>query len=436
MEASLLSRPGWARPARPICSEKDVMRNRDNIIIGLDIGTTKICALAAEANTNGPLNIIGFGQAPSEGIRKGVVVNIERTVQAIQQAVRECELMSGTQIKGVYAGIAGQHIGGMNTRGTVTVLNNRTVSEEDIRRVIESCEPINIPGDREVLHILPQEFIVDDQDGVHNPLGMAGIRLESSVHVVTCSTTSGQNIVKCCNLSNLDVLDVVLEPLASAQAVLSQDEKELGVVLVDIGGGTTDIAIYREGSIVHTSVIPLGGNHLTNDIAIGLSTPLSEAEHLKHEHGVALNRLVKADEMIQVPSVGGRKSRTLDKMVMTGIIEDRFREIFEKVSLEIDRSSFRNVIASGVVITGGSSIMPGADDLAAEVLDFKVRVGFPENITGLAEMVNSPMHATGVGLLRYALQNGEMRHTPLFSGHHTMFGKASQKVRDWLQEFF
>ena len=412
------------------------MRNRENIIIGLDIGTTKICCLAAEANPNGPLNVVGFGQAPSVGIRKGVVVNIEKTVQAIQRAVRECELMCGTQIKGVYAGIAGQHIGGINSHGMVTVQNNRTVSDEDVRRVIEAAQAINIPGDREVLHILPQEFIVDDQDGVHNPMGMAGIRLEVNVHIVTCSATSGQNIVKCCNLAGLDVLDVVLEPLASAQAVLSQDERELGVVLVDIGGGTTDIAIYSLGSIVHTSVIPLGGNHLTNDIAIGLSTPLGEAERLKHEHGVALTRLVEPEEMIQVPSVGGRKSRNLDKLVMAQVIEDRFREIFEKVSLEIDRSRYRNVIASGVVITGGSSIMPGADELAADMLGFKVRVGFPENVTGLNEMVYSPMHATGVGLLRYALNNGEMRHTPLFTSDHNLLDRFSRRVKEWMQEIF
>jgi cell division protein FtsA len=412
------------------------MRNRENLIVGLDIGTTKICALAAEADGGDVLNVVGFGAAPSDGIRKGVVVNIEKTVRAIQKAVRECELMSGAQIKGVFTGIAGHHIQGINSHGMVTVQNNRTVTEDDIRRVIEAAQAISIPSDREVLHILPQDFIVDDQDGVQNPLGMSGIRLEVNVHIVTCSATSGQNIVKCSNLAGLDVIDVVLEPLASAQAVLSQDERELGVVLVDIGGGTTDIAIYSAGSIVHTSVLALGGNHLTNDIAIGMSTPLAEAEALKHQHGVALTKLVEPDEMIQVPSVGGRKSRTLDKRLLADIIEPRFREIFELVGKEIDKSKYRNVIASGVVITGGSSLMPGADELAADILNFPVRVGFPENISGLNEMIYSPMYATAVGLLRFGLNNGQLRSTPLFSGDHTLLNKMSRRMREWVQEFF
>lgn len=412
------------------------MRNREQVVVGLDIGTTKICALAAEADGGVQLNVVGFGQARSEGIRKGVVVNIEKTVRAIEQAVRECQLMCGTPIKEVFVGIAGHHIQGINSHGMVTVQNNRTVSEEDIRRVIDAAQTISIPGDREVLHILPQDFIVDDQDGVQNPLGMSGIRLEVDVHIVTCSATSGQNVVKCCNLAELDVADVVLEPLASAQAVLSQDERELGVVLVDIGGGTTDIAIYSAGSIVHTSVLALGGNHLTNDIAIGLSTPLAEAESLKHKHGVAMTTLVEPEEMIQVPSVGGRKSRNLDKRVIAEIIEPRLREVYELINQEIDKSAYRHVIASGVVITGGCSLMPGADDLGADILQFPVRVGFPENLAGLNEMIYSPMHATGVGLLRYAQGNGMHRSMPLFSGDLTMLNRFSRRMRDWVNEFF
>ena len=412
------------------------MRNRENIIVGLDIGTTKICALAAELDGGDVLNVVGFGAAVSDGMRKGVVVNIEKTVRAIQKAVRECELMSGAQIKSVFTGIAGHHIQGINSQGMVTVHNNRTVTDEDIRRVIEAAQAISIPSDREVLHILPQDFIVDDQDGVQNPLGMSGIRLEVNVHIVTCSATSGQNIVKCCNLAGLDVSDVVLEPLASAQAVLSQDEKELGVVLVDIGGGTTDIAIYSGGSIVHTSVLAVGGNHITNDIAIGLSTPLAEAEALKHEEGVALTKLVEPEEMIQVPSVGGRKSRTLDKRLLAGVIEPRYREVFELVGQEIDKSGYRNVIASGAVITGGSSIMPGADELAADILKFPVRVGFPENIAGLNEMIYSPMYATGVGLLRYGLGNGQLRPAPLFSAHNTLLNRMSRRMRELVADFF
>lgn len=412
------------------------MRNRDNIIVGLDIGTTKICAMAAEVDGGRPLKVVGFGQSTSDGIRKGVVIDIEKTVRSIQQALRECELMCGVQIKEVLAGIAGHHIQGINRDGMVTVQNNRTVSDEDIRRVIEAAQAINIPNDREILHILPQDFIVDEQDGVQNPRGMMGIRLEVDVHIVTCSTTSAQNIIKCCNLAGLEVSNIVLEPLASAQAVLSEDEKELGVVLVDIGGGTGDIAIYSNGSIVHTSVLALGGNHLTQDIAIGLSTPISEAETLKHEHGVASTNLVDADEMIEVPSVGGRRTRTLEKRLLASIIESRLREIYELIGAEIDRSNYRHVIASGVVITGGSSIMPGADELASEILKFPTRVGFPEDVAGLTETVYSPMYATGVGLLRYGLSNGEESYVPQFAVDASMLNRVSRRMREWVQDIF
>ena len=412
------------------------MRNRENLIVGVDIGTTKICVLAAEPAPGGMLNVIGFGQAPSEGIRKGVVVNIEKTVRAIQQAVRECELMCGMQIREVYAGIAGHHIQGMNSRGMVTVHNNRTVSEEDVRRVIEAAQAVKIPNDREVLHILPHEFIVDDQDGVQNPLGMSGIRLEVNVHIVTCSATSGQNIVKCCNLAGLEVAEVVLEPLASAQAVLSQDEKELGVVLVDIGGGTSDIAVYSGGSIVHTSVLALGGNHLTNDIAIGLSTPLAEAERLKHEYGVALAKLVEPDDMVAVPSVGGRKARTLDRRLLAEVVEPRLREMFELIGREIDNSGYRHVIASGLVLTGGSSLMPGADELAAEILKLPVRVGYPDNVTGLTETITNPKHATGVGLLRYGLGEGRSSFVSAPQADANLLGRAGRKMREWVADLF
>jgi cell division protein FtsA len=364
------------------------------------------------------------------------VIDIDKTVRSIQQAVRECELMSGVQVKEVLAGIAGHHIQGINSHGMVTVHNNRSVSDEDIRRVIEAAQAISIPNDREVLHILPQDFIVDDQDGVQNPHGMSGIRLEVDVHIVTCSATSAHNIIKCCNLAGLEVTNIVLEPLASAQAVLSEDEKELGVVLVDIGGGTGDIAVYSAGSIVHTSVLAVGGNHLTNDIAIGLSTPLAEAETLKHEHGVALSKLVDPDDMVEVPSVGGRRTRTLEKRLLADIIEPRFREIFELVGQEIDRSNFRHVIASGVVITGGSSIMPGADELGAEILKFPTRVGFPEDLSGLTETVYSPMHATGVGLLRYGLGHEETGYLTHFGAEPTVLNRVSRRMREWVQELF
>ena len=406
----------------------------NNLIVGLDIGTTKICAIAVEADDIEELNVVGVGTAKSEGLRKGVVVNIEKTVKAIKKAVEECELMCGTQIRSVYAGIAGHHIRGQNSRGMVTVYHNRIVTDEDIRRVIDAAQVL-IPNDREILHILPQEFIVDDQDGVQNPLGMAAARLEVNVHIVTGSVTSAQNIIKCCNQSGLDVEDIVLEPLSSSQAVLSPDEQEVGVVLVDIGGGTTDVTIYSEGSIVHTAVLALGGNHLTHDIAIGMGAPLHEAEEIKHNFGVAMTSMVKEDEMIEVPSVGGRNNRTMKKRVLASIIEDRFREIFELIAHEIEKTHFHTLMASGVVITGGTCIMPGADQLASQVLNLPVRVGFPENITGLREMIYSPKYATSVGLVRYGITSNQGKLN--FVGDDTnLFHKVSRRMKDWMQNFF
>ncbi len=406
----------------------------NNLTVGLDIGTTKICAIAVEGADIEALNVVGVGTAKSDGLRKGVVVNIEKTVKAIKKAVEECELMCGTQIRSVFAGIAGHHIRGQNSRGMVTVYHNRIVTDEDIRRVIDAAQVL-IPNDREVLHILPQEFIVDDQDGVQNPLGMAAARLEVNVHIVTGSVTSAQNIIKCCNQSGLDVEDIVLEPLSSSQAVLSPDEQEVGVVLVDIGGGTTDVTIYSEGSIVHTAVLALGGNHLTHDIAIGLGAPLHEAEEIKHNFGVAMSSMVKEDEMIDVPSVGGRNNRTMKKRVLASIIEDRFREIFELIAHEIEKTHFHTLMASGVVITGGTCIMPGADRLASQVLNLPVRVGYPENIAGLREMIYSPKYATSVGLVRYGITSNQGKLN--FVGDDTnLFHKVSRRMKDWMQDFF
>ena len=408
--------------------------NNNNMTVGLDIGTTKICAIAVEGDDVEELNVVGVGTAKSDGLRKGVVVNIEKTVKAIKKAVEECELMCGTQIRSVFAGIAGHHIRGQNSRGMVTVYHNRIVTDEDIRRVIDAAQVL-IPNDREVLHILPQEFIVDDQDGVQNPLGMAAARLEVNVHIVTGSVTSAQNIIKCCNQSGLDVEDIVLEPLSSSQAVLSPDEQEVGVVLVDIGGGTTDVTIYSEGSIVHTAVLALGGNHLTHDIAIGLGAPLYEAEEIKHKYGVAMSTMVEEDEMIDVPSVGGRNNRTMQKRVLASIIEDRFREIFELIAHEIEKTHFHTLMASGVVITGGTCIMPGADMLASQVLNLPVRVGYPENIAGLREMIYSPKYATSVGLVRYGITSNQGKLN--FVGDDTnLFHKVSRRMKDWMQDFF
>lgn len=405
----------------------------NNLVVGLDIGTTKICAIAVNGDSRENLDIVGVGTTKSDGLRKGVVVNIDRTVRSIKKALDECELMCGQQIDAVYAGIAGHHIRGQNSRGMVTVYN-KVVQEDDIRRVIDAAQVL-IPNDREILHILPQEFIVDDQDGVQNPLEMAATRLEVNVHIVTGSVTSAQNIIKCCNQAGLDVEDIVLEPLASSQAVLSPDEQEVGVILLDIGGGTTDITIYSEGSIVHTAVLALGGNHLTHDIAIGLGTPLAEAEEIKHEHGVAMTEMVGEDEMIDVPNVGGWTNRKMKKKVLAEIIEARFIEIFELIAQEIEKTSYHNLMASGMVITGGTCIMPGADRLAHSVLNLPVRVGYPEKIGNLQELVYSPKYATSVGLVRFGINSNQGKLN--FVGDETkLFHKVSRRMKDWMQEFF
>ena len=411
------------------------MRQRDIIVAGLDIGTTKVCALAVEVTPMGGLQARGFGQVPSEGMRKGVVVNIEKTVGAVRRAVSACEHMCGSSLRSVHAGIAGQHVRSTNEHGMVAVRTG-TVTEDDIKRTIESAQAINIPNDREVLHILPRDFIVDDQDGVQNPLGMSGMRLEVDVHIVTCSATSGQNIVKCCNLAGLEAADIALEPLASAQAVLNDDERELGVALLDIGGGTTDIAIYSEGNLVHTAVLAVGGNHITHDVAVGLRTPLPEAELIKHEHGVAMRSMVPSYDSIQVPSVGGRRARNMDRGVLAGVIEERLCEIFELVDQEIQGAGCRGLIASGVVLTGGSALLKGIDELAAKVMQVPARVGYPREISGLDEVIHSPMYATVIGLLHHAQSQGEPSYAAFMIRDHSLLGRASRRMRDWVGDLF
>ncbi len=411
------------------------MRQRDLVVAGLDIGTTKVCALAAEVTVAGDLRAIGFGQVPSDGMRKGVVVNIEKAVGAVRGAVTECGRMCGSPLKSVYVGIAGQHVQGTNEHGMVAVQNG-TISEDDIRRTIESAQAISIPSDREVLHILPRDFIVDDQDGVQSPLGMSGIRLEVDVHIVTCAATSGQNIVKCCNSAGLEVADIALEPLASAGAVLSKDEKELGVVLLDIGGGTTDMVVYSGGNLVHTAVLAVGGNHITHDVAIGLCTPLPEAELIKHEHGVAMRNMVPSYDTIQVPSVGGRRERNMDRRVLAIVIEERLCEIFELVDAEIRRAGCYGMIASGVVLTGGCALLEGIDDLAHKVMELPARVGYPRRISGLDDMIHSPAYATVTGLLHYAQGNGDSRKYPFMMREPHFFGRMTRNVRHWMDDLF
>ncbi len=408
---------------------------RDELIVGLDIGTTKIAAIVGEVTEDGTIDIIGVGTAPSRGLRKGVVVNIDATVQSIEKAIEEAEHMAGCEISTVYAGIAGGHIKGLNSHGTVAV-KDREVRDGDIARVIESAKAGAIPMDREIIHVLPQEYIVDEQDGIREPLGMSGVRLEAKVHIVTAAVTSAQNIVKCCNRCGLQVADIVLEPLASAEAVLHDDERELGVALIDIGGGTTDIALFVDGAIVHTSVLPFGGNHLTNDIAVGLRAPLEAAEKIKQKYGCALTSLMTHGDTIEVPSVGGRPPRIVPREELIAVIMPRVEEIFDHVKREIARSGYEDLLASGAVLTGGSTILEGMSELAEEILGMSVRRGSAKNLGGLVDVVRSPSYATGVGLVLYGAKMQRMA-----AGTGSARGTQSERnmwmrMRSWFKEAF
>ena len=408
------------------------MAKREELIVGLDIGTTKIAAVVGEVGPNG-IDIIGVGSHPSRGLRKGVVVNIDATVESIRRAIEEAEHMAGCEITSVYAGIAGGHIKGQNSRGMVPV-KDKEVSAADIARVIEAAKAVAVPLDREIIHVLPQDYIVDEQDGIKEPLGMAGVHLEAKVHIVTTAVTSAQNIVKCCNRCNLNVADIVLEPLASALAVLHEDEKELGVALVDIGGGTTDVALFSEGSIVHSSVLPVGGTHLTNDIAAGLRTPVDEANRIKQKHGCCMTQLVSDDETIEVPSVGGRPPRVLPRKVLAEILEARVEEMFTLVRREIERTGYEDLLASGVVITGGSTLVEGMTELAEQVLGLPVRRGAARGVGGLVDVVRSPMYATGVGLVLYGAKNMDLSQFRV--KERGAFRRAGQRMKSWFGEIF
>jgi cell division protein FtsA len=402
------------------------------IIVGLDIGTTKICAIVGELTDDG-IDIIGIGSHPSKGLRKGVVVNIETTVNSIQRAIDEAEAMAGTEITHVYTGIAGGHVKSFGGRGVVA-LKDREVREADVARVIEQAKTVNIPVDREVIHVLPQEFIVDDQGGIREPLGMTGARLEAKVHIVTGAVASAQNIVKCANRAGLNVADIVLQPLASSESVLTEEEKELGVCLVDIGGGTTDIAIFQNGSIVHTAVIALGGHNLTNDVAVGLRTPIDHAERLKVKHGCALTSMVEKSDMIEVPSVGGRDARVMGRQILSEILEPRVEEIFQLVHHEVERNGFSELLTSGVVITGGSTLLPGMTELAEEIMGVPVRRGVPRGIGGLVDVVKSPVYATGVGLVVYGARHQDRSMFRI--REENVFKKVKRRMGEWLQEVF
>lgn len=372
----------------------------NNLIVGLDIGTSKVVAIVAEVSDNNSVEIIGVGSSLSYGLSKGVVVNIESTVRSIQSAIEEAELMAGCDIRSVYTGIAGSHIRSLNSHGIVAIRDNE-VSEGDIERVIDAAKAVAIPADQRILHVLPQEFIIDGQSSIKKPLSMSGTRLESKVHIVTGSVSAIHNIVKCIRRCDLEVDEIILEQLASSYAVLSDDEKQLGVCLIDIGGGTTDIAIFSEGSIYHTAVIPIAGDQATNDIAIALRTPTQNAENIKIQYACALSRLAQEDETIKVSGIGDRPERSIAKQMLAEVVQPRYEELFELAREELSRSGYENLVAAGVVLTGGAAKMEGAVDLAEEIFQLPVRLGVPQHIQGLVEGVKNPIHATGVGLLLF-----------------------------------
>lgn len=410
------------------------MAKPSNLIVGLDIGTTKICCIIGEINDQGGLDVIGIGTHPSKGLRKGVVINIESTVESIKNAIEEAELMSGSEIDSVYVGIAGGHIKGFNSHGVIAV-KNKEICEADISRVIDAAKAVAIPMDREVIHVIPQEYIVDDQDGIKIPLGMSGVRLEAKVHIVTGAVTSAQNIVRSVTRAGLRVNDIVLEQLASSKSVLSNDEKELGVAIIDIGGGTSDLAIFFQEAIKHTSVLAIGGNHITNDIAIGLRTPTSEAERIKKAYGCALTSLTNEKETIEVPSVGDRENRILSRHLLSEIIEPRLEELFSLIKMEIAQSGHQELITSGIVLTGGSAIMKGIEEAAEKVFELPVRRGTPKSIGGLVDVVNSPMYATAVGLLFYGMEKIKSGESRNLAGTK-VFNKVLSRMKEWMDEYF
>ncbi len=400
-------------------------------IVGLDIGTSKVVAIVGEVTADGGIEVVGIGSHPSRGLKKGVVVNIESTVQSIQRAVEEAELMCGTQIDAVYAGIAGSHIRSMNSHGIVAVRDGE-VAAQDIERVIDAAQAMAIPADQKILHIVPQEFLIDNQEGVREPLGMSGVRLEAKVHLVTCAVNAAQNIEKCVERCGLEVRDVILEQLASSYAVLSEDEKELGVCMVDIGGGTTDIAVFTQGAIRHTAVIPIAGDQVTTDIAMALRTPRSNAEEIKIKYACALTQLAGPDETIKVPGVGDKPPRSLSRQSLAEVVEPRYDELFTLVQAELRRSGFEDLLAAGIVLTGGSSKMEGVLELAEEIFHAPVSLGTPKNVTGLEDIVRNPIHSTGVGLLLYGKQQEESGASRGRRGG----GGIVARLRKWLAENF
>ena len=404
-----------------------------NLIVGLDIGTSKVVAIVGEITPEGNVEVIGIGAHPSTGLKKGVVVNIEATVQSIQRAVEEAELMAGCQIHSVYTGIAGSHIRSLNSHGIVAIRDSE-VTQADIDRVIDAAKAVAIPADQKILHILPQQFIIDSQDGIKEPIGMSGVRLEARVHMVTGSVSAAQNIIKCVRRCNLEVDDIILEQLASSYAVLTEDEKELGVCLIDIGGGTCDIAVFTQGSIRHTAVIPIAGDQVTNDIAVALRTPTQNAESTKLKHACALRRLVDPEEIVEVSGVSDRSTRQMPRVALAEVVEPRYEELFNLVLAELERQGLEDLIGTGIVVTGGSAKMEGVVELAEEIFRMPVRLGIPRYVTGFVDVLRNPIYSTGIGLLLYGRQQQHERHTDTSDrgGVPALWGR----VKNWFQGNF
>jgi cell division protein FtsA len=412
-----------------------IRKTDKKLIVGLDVGTSKVAAIVGEILADGGVEIVGIGSHPSRGLKRGVVVNIESTVQSIQRAVAEAELMAGCQIHSVYTGIAGSHVRSLNSHGVVAI-RDKEVTVGDVERVIDAARAVSVPADQKILHVLPQDFVIDGQDGIHEPIGMSGVRLEVHVHIVTGALSAAQNIVRCVERCGLKVDDIILEQLASSHAVLNDDEKDLGVCLVDIGGGTTDIAVFTEGAIRHTAVIPIAGDQVTNDIAVALRTPTHHAEDIKIKYACALPQLASADETIEVPSVGERPPRRLARQTLAEVVEPRYEELFSLVQAELRRSGFEDAVPAGVVLTGGSAKMEGAIELAEEVFHAPVRLGVPQYVTGLVDVVRNPIHATGVGLLLFGLQSLPREGGPRRLPGNVNVKDVWQRMKQWFQGSF
>jgi cell division protein FtsA len=400
-------------------------KKTDNkLVVGLDIGTSKIVAIVGEQHKDNTLEVVGIGSSPSRGLKRGVVVDIESTVQSIRKAIEEAELMAGCEIQSVFAGIAGSHIRSINSHGIVAI-KDKEVSANDVEKVLDAAKAVAIPADQRVLHVLPQEYVIDGQDGIRHPIGMSGVRLEARVHLITGSDSAAQNITKCVVRCGLNVDQLIVEQLASSEAVLTDDEKELGICLVDIGAGTTDIAVYTNGAIRHASGIPIAGDQVTNDIAVAMRTPTQYAEEIKLKYACALRQLASAEETISVPSVGDRAPRRLARQTLAEVVEPRYEELFTLVQAELQRSGYSEMIAAGIVLTGGASKMEGTVELAEEIFHLPVRIGTPQNISGLKEVVNNPVHSTGVGLLLYGNKN-EQNDTRLIESNNWL-----TRIKKW-----